>query len=729
MLNSELSEYSDLEILLIEKSNIHVAAKALEISQSKFCCSENQIRRTLILIRQIIKKNPHLTKYHADLIYNIKINLPIHVNFKNIFLKEFQLSSDKTIYFLYRYLYLNGFFSLEEIYNLIEKDDYNKNIRKSLVILFLPDLSKFDLEKSKSFVGMFNNVQDIFSTNLSSENFNEKFENIISYIINIQSCNSVEYAILTDNVELLETLSKYNNFSFTQKFKPSKFNYLLSERIPLICAAAALGSVECFKFLYLKNSYEENYESSLVKWAIYGNNMEILHILQQHKIKFDGSLGYTAKNFRPTIFEWLISSFPVVMVMKPYNLGGILTELIHNIDYYSILLFFQQDFNLKLLQSESLNFVSLKCNDDIIYKFLFKKLSFNVNQTNLSGNSLLHVVNNEDIASFLYSNEDLNVEVVNKEGFTPLHEYCTKGNLKLAQMYFERVPSSIKAVSNNGLTPLHCASSSGSVDLIKFLLKNGADAMAVDKDKNTPLHYSARTKSKYAVGYLLSLPNINYNTQNLYGDTPFFLAVEYSNADVISLFAQLHDIDINKIDNNGQTALIISINKPNKGIFDYLLSCPDINVNIADTLTKRTPLMHLITPEPNKELTEMFETLLIVNNIDLNARNVDGDTVVHLAIQNNRGDLLKLLLEQKSLDLDQVNATNTVRAAAYEYALANWKIEEIPDKILPPGKTKEMIIKEREKALSIKEAKSHSTYDNKSSIKTPKKSKCGCCYI
>ena len=101
-------------------------------------------------------------------------------------------------------------------------------------------------------------------------------------------------------------------------------------------------------------------------------------------------------------------------------------------------------------------------------------------------------------------------------------------------------------------TPLHVASKYGQLDMIDFLVENGASVDALDHRKNSSLHYSSAYGNLKATEILLTYKaNLKARNDNL--QTALHIASKNGHLEIVSLLLE-HGAKIDKMDKNKKTA-------------------------------------------------------------------------------------------------------------------------------------------------------------------------------
>ena len=117
------------------------------------------------------------------------------------------------------------------------------------------------------------------------------------------------------------------------------------------------------------------------------------------------------------------------------------------------------------------------------------------------------------IVQYLHEECNCNVNTTDSRGDTPLHSAADGGHLDVVQYLHIKCNCNINTINNNGATPLHRAA--GHLNVVQYLLGCGADAIATDNDRATPLQHACQNndgnRNVPVIKYLLSIPAVvNY---------------------------------------------------------------------------------------------------------------------------------------------------------------------------------------------------------------------------
>jgi hypothetical protein len=170
----------------------------------------------------------------------------------------------------------------------------------------------------------------------------------------------------------------------------------------------------------------------------------------------------------------------------------------------------------------------------------------------------------------------------------------------------------VNATDTSGSTLLHYACANGSPELVKTLLRKGADVFAVDSSRNTAMHVLVqplpvqnRRPYIYSVDFdndnrliliaeelLANHVDINALTESK--ETPLHLASERG----LSLFANWlvsHGADINAVNENSETILHSAVKSENAATIDAILDC---NVDLTQVNGEGKTAFEALTRRP-----------------------------------------------------------------------------------------------------------------------------------
>ena len=147
----------------------------------------------------------------------------------------------------------------------------------------------------------------------------------------------------------------------------------------------------------------------------------------------------------------------------------------------------------------------------------------------------------------------------------PLHWAATEGGLPHAHTLL-KYGSLLEGTDGAGCTPLLIAAQYGHVDLVALLLQRGANGTAVDKNRDSALHWAAYKGSIQVCGHLLFRGELSWTTQDTYGQTPLHLAAIRGHTTVVRYLLQEGTLqDARRVltmsDKNGKTPLELAITK------------------------------------------------------------------------------------------------------------------------------------------------------------------------
>lgn len=82
------------------------------------------------------------------------------------------------------------------------------------------------------------------------------------------------------------------------------------------------------------------------------------------------------------------------------------------------------------------------------------------------------------------------VNVTDSDGYTPLHKACYNNNVEMVKLLL-RHGANLEARTELGWTPLHSACKWNNAECVALLLQHGADINAHSQGDQTPLHITA----------------------------------------------------------------------------------------------------------------------------------------------------------------------------------------------------------------------------------------------
>ncbi len=192
---------------------------------------------------------------------------------------------------------------------------------------------------------------------------------------------------------------------------------------------------------------------------------------------------------------------------------------------------------------------------------------------------------------------------ISEEKKTEFLEAAEKGNAEKLSELLSQNPSLAQAKQDNGLTAMHLGAQGGYLDVVKLLAGH-----------------------------------IDFNQKDDGGFTPLCWALWNEFYNIVEFLLAQEEVDISSVScTDDDSPLLMPIGSGELEITKLLVSK---GISIGGEI------FHCAIVSENEEITKV----LLENCADVNAQDEDGDTVLHIAVRENKISILELLIQKKDLN-------------------------------------------------------------------------------
>ncbi|GGG39162.1 hypothetical protein GCM10011344_45060 [Dokdonia pacifica] len=203
-----------------------------------------------------------------------------------------------------------------------------------------------------------------------------------------------------------------------------------------------------------------------------------------------------------------------------------------------------------------------------------------------------------------------------------------------------------------------------------------------DRGRN-PLHAIAYKSNDSAIFSYFIEKGVDVNLQDKDGDSPFMNAANSNTLEIVQFLSE-YVKDLNVKDENGRSALAMAVNRNTSDVVAFLLEKgADIQTKDKDGNSLAYYLLNTFRAKDSKVFDAKLK-LLQENGLSMNQTQYDGNTLLHLATQKNNLALLKRVV---AFDID-VNAKNNEGYTALHIAAMKAENDEILKCLLSLGADK-----------------------------------------
>ncbi len=211
------------------------------------------------------------------------------------------------------------------------------------------------------------------------------------------------------------------------------------------------------------------------------------------------------------------------------------------------------------------------------------------------------------------------------------------GDFETVEKLIKQDPKLVNSKNSFGRFPLEMAASTGQVEIVRFLLKHGAD-VKMNRNGATALHMAALYGGKTELISLLLKNGADMNARTANGQTPLNLAVIGKQKAVADLLLD-RGAEINLENQNFTQLLNISASGGIQRIVDLALKK---EVNFSFRTEKGNTLLHSASEGGLAELAEQLSS----KGLKIEMANVYGQTPLHMAAGGGHRTIVELFLRK-----------------------------------------------------------------------------------
>ncbi|KAL4231203.1 Fibronectin type 3 and ankyrin repeat domains protein 1 [Mactra antiquata] len=190
----------------------------------------------------------------------------------------------------------------------------------------------------------------------------------------------------------------------------------------------------------------------------------------------------------------------------------------------------------------------------------------------MNGEHLHKALNRQDMELLekIIESGDVNIDVPDKYGFTPLMQASNKGYERCVDLLLKR-GAEVDAQNDAGKTALMFACYSGHLDCVKILREHNASYTHYDRGGSAPIHWAVDGGNVKLLDWIIA-DGADVNLRDLNSSwTPLIRCASVSGHRDIGLSLLQSGADINAQDKDGKTCLMITIINGHQALLEVLL--------------------------------------------------------------------------------------------------------------------------------------------------------------
>ncbi len=265
-----------------------------------------------------------------------------------------------------------------------------------------------------------------------------------------------------------------------------------------------------------------------------------------------------------------------------------------------------------------------------------------------------------DVIDYLL-NQDINVNLIDQYGETPIFDCARKGKVQIAKKLLDKF-ANVNIENRQGELPIHLASFKGELNMIKLLIEAGSFLNKQTKEDRYPIHYAIAGGKHNVIDFIIKKSNQRYAIRDGHGNTLLHHATKTSNVQMIDMLLN-QNLDPNALNDHFESPIFNAVRFGTIETIRLLLAS-DAYIDIKNRRFE-TPLdtaMIFNKPEHSQFLSDYMATPTYERLVEKQA--------LALAVLNRDHIYLRKLIErQVPMKKDRLNKTALDYAKQYHLTL------------------------------------------------------------
>jgi ankyrin repeat protein len=284
----------------------------------------------------------------------------------------------------------------------------------------------------------------------------------------------------------------------------------------------------------------------------------------------------------------------------------------------------------------------------------------------------------EVVLQMVHSGKELDINTQSHDR-TPLTLALQGDILDIAYILIAQPSIDVNRKDRDGSTPLIIAAKHNHCDFVRYLLQNckGLEISAQVKEGGTAFGWAVQSRNTNTVRVLVSCPEVDVNITTVYHQPLLHAAFDSVQRGVVCMLLERLDLNINALNKSNESAIFVAIRRREPDFAKLILESragldPNLKYDITSySRSKRDKSVRNLSEAEQRRLhgrtilhlgarlgyIEVLRLLIdkFKDTVNVHARIAQGDTALHCAVSGTSLEALQILLDETEIDIDATN--------------------------------------------------------------------------